>query len=81
MTARSAARQAATRALSDAARARSDARIEDLEWLIGMGESLELSLARLDWSPDGAAITLRRRHHPLAAQAKALADMLRKLAA
>lgn len=55
------------RAVSHArARARTDARVEDLEDLLAAGVPLEDAIARVGWSLMAARSALTRRRHPLA---------------
>lgn len=56
------------RAVSHArARARTDARVEDLEELHAAGVPLEDAVARVGWTLIAARSALTRREHPLAA--------------
>lgn len=71
----------ATEAASTARRARTDAKIEDLEFLVDVGVSLEDALPRVGWTPSAAAQSLRRRGHPLGPAAHAAAARARREAA
>ncbi|HEX7349618.1 hypothetical protein [Brachybacterium sp.] len=70
---RSAAQQAATRAAQASNRARTDARIDELEFLVEGGEALESAIARLGWTASAAARALFRRQHRYAREAERIA--------
>ena len=66
MSTRTAAQQDVLARTQAARRARIDAQIEDLEFLLGVGTPLEDALDRVGWTPGAAEKALRRRSHPLA---------------
>jgi HD superfamily phosphodiesterase len=70
------------RAVSHArVRARTAARVEDLEDLHAAGVALEEAVSRVGWSVRAAYSALRRRSHPLARPLSRLVTQQRKKAA
>lgn len=59
-------------------RARTDARIEDLEALTTSGVPLEVAVMRIGWTITAAHSALRRRGHPLTRQLSRLVTQQRR---
>ena len=59
-------------------RARTDARIEDLEDLTTSGVPLETAVTRVGWTITAAHSALRRRRHPLTRQLSRLVTQQRR---